>query len=746
MVGAHRYIGKQCLLYAVGIACLAPASSVAQEIEEIIVTAQKREEALTDIGMSITAISGEQFDSLGMTHAVDLAAHTPGLTSQNAIVSGTPIFAIRGMGLDDFHVNNNSGVGVYLDGVAANSPVFLHGQLMDTDRVEILKGPQGTLYGKNATGGVINYISRRPTDEPEGYLTASYGRWSTADVTGAISGPLGETTKGRLAVNYHSGDDWQRDLDTGAGFGETDQLALRGMLTFEPTDALSAMLSVHYSNEDTTPASSQVQNTEANADAFYGLLPDVLDLIGMPIEGLLDTGSTDPRDVRVGALPVEKDDEGFGLGLQWTWEGEHFGVHSITAWDTHEHFLIENTDGNPGPNFEVTHQDVEADQFYQELRAYSQTGRMIDWIVGVTYSTDEIDTAIGQDFSLVSLIQTTPFDTGLFVADSVYSQESESFGIYANTETHFTDQLDLTVGVRYSSDERQFVGVGTNTFGGFNFTTDSEDTTEEESDFSYRVALEYHVNDDWLVYGSVATAYKNGVFFSGPPLSDASWSYVEPEEVFGYELGVNGNLLEQRLLVHAAFFNYKLDDRQAFAIFWIPGDLLEVGLTNIPESEIQGGELEVSFSPATGLNIQFGIAYLDTEVTETIDDVRGFPLLTPLPVGASLSLSPEWSYNAIARYGVPLANGYALEGQVDYSYRDSIAGILSDANAIVGTRENLGARLTLSSGDRWSLSAWGRNLTDENSEVRAFSDFFGARALIRQLPRTYGVEATYHLF
>ena len=739
-------IGRIGIALAVGVACAAPMYPSAEMIEEIIVTAQKREESLTEVGMSITAITGEQFESLGMTHAVDLAAHTPGLTAQNAIASGTPIFAIRGMGLDDFHVNNSSGVGVYLDGVAANSPVFLHGQLLDTDRVEILKGPQGTLYGKNATGGVINYISRRPTAEPEGYLTASYGRWNTVDVTGAVSGPLGEGTSGRLAVNYRSGDDWQKDLDTGRGFGATDQIALRGMLTFEPTDALSATLSVHYSNEDTTPPSSQVQNTEASADAFYGLLPDVLDLLGLPIEGLLDTGSTDPRDVRVGSLPVEKEDEGLGVGLQWTWEGEHFGVHSTTAWDTHDHFLVENTDGSPGPNFEITHQDVEAEQFYQELRAYSQTGRMVDWIVGVTYSRDDIDTNVGQDFSLVSLIQSTPFDTGLFIADSIYSQESESFGVYASTETHITDQLDLTVGVRYSRDDRQFVGIGTNTFGGFKFTTDSEDTTQDESDFSYRIALEYQVNDDWMVYGSVATAYKNGVFFSGPPLSDASWSYVEPEEVFGYEFGVKANLLEQRLLVHAAYYSYDLDDRQAFAIFWIPGDLLEVGLTNVPKSEIQGGELEVSFSPAEGLNIQFGIALLDTEVTETIDDVRGFPLLTPLPVGASLSLSPEWSYNAIGRYRIPLAVDYALEAQVDYSYRDSIAGILSDANAIVGARKNLGARLTLSSGDRWSLSAWGRNLTNENSEVRAFSDFFGARALIRQLPRSVGVEATYHLF
>ena len=165
-----------------------------------------------------------------MTHAVDLAAHTPGLTAQNALVSGTPIFAIRGMGLDDFHVNNNSSVGVYVDGVIASSPIFLHGQFFDTERVEVLKGPQGTLYGKNSAGGVINYISRKPTDEAEAYLTAGYGRWDTFDVTGAISGPLTDKVKARFAANYRNGGNWQEDLDTGRGFGETDQLAVRSMV------------------------------------------------------------------------------------------------------------------------------------------------------------------------------------------------------------------------------------------------------------------------------------------------------------------------------------------------------------------------------------------------------------------------------------------------------------------------------------------------------------------------------------
>ena len=518
-------------------------------------------------------------------------------------------------------------------------------------------------------------------------------------------------------------------------------------LTYEPTDSLSVTLSMHYSYENSTPASAQVENTEVPTDLFGGILPGVLDLNGAPIGGLLDTGSTDPRDVRVGTLPVDKNDDGFGVGVQWTWEADGFGVHSITAWDKYDHFLIENTDGNPDPNFEITGQDVNARQFYQELRVYSNTDRMIDWIVGFTYSSDDIDTVIGQDFSMISFIQTTAFDGGLFTGESTYAQESDSIGIYASTETHLTDQLDLSIGLRYASDERKFVGVGTNTFGGFTFPTDSEDAVHDESDLSYRVGLEYQFNDDWLLYGNVATGYKNGVFFSGPPLSTASWSYVDPEEVFGYEFGVNASLFDQSLQLHAAYFHYDVDQRQSFALFLITPFLLEVGLTNIPKSEIDGGEVQLAWRPIEGLDIQFGVAYLDAQVTETISDVRGFPLFTPLPVGETLSLSPEWSYNGIISYTMPLGNDFIVRAQMDYSYRDNIAGVLSDINSIVSTRENLGARLTLSPGnEKWGVSVWGRNLTNEESEVRAFTDFYTGRTVIRQLPITYGVEVSYNFF
>ncbi len=720
---------------------------LATEIEEVVVTAQKRSQAITDIGMSITAITGEQMDSLGFTSTVDVAAHTPGLTAQYAGANSTPLFAIRGMGLDDVHINNNSSVGIYVNGVFASSPIFLQGQLYDIERVEVLKGPQGTLYGKNSAGGVINFINRKPTSENEGYLTAGYGRWDTFNVKGAISGPLSDRVRARVALLYNNGGDWQEDLDNGNDFGDTEQLGLRGILTFDATENFSATITAHYSKEESTPLSPHVEGTEIGTDFFGGVLPGILDFLGEPIGGLLDTGSTDPRDVRVGALEVDRDDDGHGISLQWTWEAENFTVNSITAWDRYDHFIVDNIDGNPAPNIEISGLDARAKQFYQEVRIQSSLLDRIDWIAGFNFSTDEVKSKIGFDFSMLSFIQTTVFDTGLFSANSDFSQETDSLGFYLHTETQITDQLELIAGIRYSSDERSFMGTGTNTFAGFNFVVDAEDAVHDESDLSYRLGLEYQFNDDWMLYGNVATGYKNGIFFSGPPLTNLSWSYVDPEEVFGYEFGFKASLFNNSLNLNAAYFHYDLDNRQTFLLFSIPPGILEVGLDNVPESEIDGAEMELVWHPVEGLNINFGLAYLDTAVTQTVSDVRGFPLAAPLPVGESLSLAPEWSYNALVSYTTNFSNDYMARVQMDYSYRDSVSGALSDPTALAGPRNNLGARISFGpASEKWVVSVWGRNLTNENDDVRSYTDFFGGRIIVRQLPRTYGAEITYNFF
>jgi iron complex outermembrane recepter protein len=212
-----RVARAAALLCAVSSPLSALAAMPADDtpVQSVVVTAQRRTQALNDVGAAVTVLNGADLDRLAIDTPKDIAALTPGLSAVNATSGGTPIFAIRGIGLDDFSSNNTSGVAIYVDDVLAAYPVLLNGPLFDVQRVEVLKGPQGTLYGKNSTGGAINFISRRPTAQPSAYFSASAGQWRALSLDGAVSGPLKDGVNGRLAFTAAKDHGWQHDAATG---------------------------------------------------------------------------------------------------------------------------------------------------------------------------------------------------------------------------------------------------------------------------------------------------------------------------------------------------------------------------------------------------------------------------------------------------------------------------------------------------------------------------------------------------
>lgn len=713
---------------------------------EIVVTAQKKSESLSNVGMSVSAIGGERLESLGVSRPTDLGALTPGLVTVNAIASGTPLFAIRGMGLDNYYQSNNSSVAVYINGVYQSTPIFLEGAIFDVDRVEVLKGPQGTLYGQNAGGGVVNIITKRPSAEADGYLNLGYGNWNAVNASGAIGGPLSDRVRGRVAFNYQANNDWQRDIDTGRGFGRSRQFGIRGELAYEVSDRLTATIGSYYSHVRATPTSSQVYGDEVAADAFGGIIPGILDLGGFPIAGRIDSTTNDPSKVRVGDLDVRKEEDGYGARLNLVYTGDGFSIDSTTAWDYHKHFARENTDGSPFPSFQFDPEFSTGKQFYQEVRAQFKTGSRIDWVAGVSFASDSQEGITQEDFSTVCGCQTTPLQKGAFIATADFNQKNRSFGVYATATTRITDQLNLITGARYSIDRRGFVGEGTNLFAGTKFTVVSEDGARTDKRGTYRVGLEWRPISNTLLYGNVSTGVKNGVFQASPPTTAASWSYVPPEKVFGYELGIRTKLFSNTLSMHAAYYHYDVKDRQGFFVFFAPPSIGS-GLASIPKSKIDGGELEVEWRPTSRLFLSGSLSLLNARVTDPPANVRGFTLYTPVPAGTSLSLSPKRSYALLASYTLPLAAGYELRAQADYNYRSGMSGTLSDPFAIVGSRANLGGRLTLlPESGRWTASIWSKNLTNRWDEARSLTDFFGGRVVIRQQPRTYGFDLTFKLF
>lgn len=754
---------------ALALAVLATLTSTvhSEEIEKISVTAQKRTQSITEVGVTTTAFNGDALEDLGVENAVDLGAHTPGLVAVNATSGGTPIFAIRGIGLDDFSPNNSSGVGVYTDEVFASSPVYLGGQLFDIERVEVLKGPQGTLYGKNTTGGAINFITKKPTDDFEAFVEADYSSYDTLEITSAVGGALTDTVNARLSVNYaKSNEGWQEDVNTGEEFGLQDSFAIRGQLGFELGSSGTGLLRVYASQDKGKPLSPDSEGNEITW--------------GDPAFADLNSPSA-PDKVSVGELDVQRDESGSGVALTLDYSFDNFDFVSITSFDQYEKFMIDNYDGSAASTMELI-QDDELEQWSQEIRFISTGNDDFTWVLGANISNEEVDAVDLFDDSF--FVSDSGFDGVLYPEDinffgedrfvAAYVQETDSYGVYLHTETQLNDSWKFIAGVRYSFDERTFNGTATNeSFGDVYPVTELHETNDEDA-ITGKIGLDWKVNRDLLVFGNVSTSYKGGVYYGGAVLDSSAWSYVEPEDVTSAELGFKWTLLEGSMQLNGAAFALKYENRQSLLTFtsdefsdFSGFAVSDTTLANIPESETNGFELDIHWLPIDDVTIQAGVSYLNSEVTKapTTDDLRGInvdpsvndianengfgfvdALAAPLTNGTVLAQAPEWSYNALVAYDMPLENDKYLRFQTSYSWSDEQYAQLADSNALYGSNSSLNGLISLSSdSDGWAVTLWARNLLDNDAETYSFTGFSG-RTVYRQQPATFGLTFKYDYY
>jgi len=764
-VKTNKFFTKSIVALAV-LTTLAPIAN-SEEIEKIQITAQKRTQNITEVGVTTTAFNGDMLEDLGIDSAVDLGAHTPGLVAVNSTSGSTPIFAIRGIGLDDFSPNNTSGVGVYTDEVFASSPVYLGGQLFDIERVEILKGPQGTLYGKNTTGGAINFITAKPTDDFEAFIEADYSSYQTIEITSAVSGALTDTVNGRFSLNYaKSNKGWQKDDSTGEEFGLIDTFAVRGQLGFELGDSGTGLLRVYANQDKSKPLSPDSEGIE--------------DTFGDDSFAVLNSPSAADK-VSVGGLEVGRDESGSGVALTLDYSLENFDVVSISSWDQYDRAVVDNYDGSAIATMELI-QDDKLEQWSQEIRFISTSSDDFTWVAGANISNENVD---AYDFFDDSFFVTdSAFDGVLypedidafgldrFIAD--YVQETDSYGLYLHTETQLNDSWKFIAGVRYSYDERTFDGVATNESFGEVFPVTELNETNDESAVTGKLGLDWKVHDDLLVFGNVATSYKSGVYYGGAVLDESAWSYVKPEDVLSAELGFKWTLLEGSMQLNGAAFALEYENRQSLLTF-VSGEfsdfsgfaVADTTLANIPESQTSGFELDVNWLPTDEITIQAGIAYLDSEVTKapTTDDLRGInadpsvndqahedgfgfvdALADELVEGTVLSQAPEWSYNALVAYDMPLENDLFLKFQTSYSYSGTQYAQLADANAKYGSISSLNGLISLTSdNDGWAVTLWARNLLDNDAETYSFTGFAG-RTVYRQKPASFGLTFKYDYY
>jgi iron complex outermembrane receptor protein len=780
---------KKTALAAALMASVAQQASA--QLEEVVVTAQKRSQSMQDVSVAVSAIGGEDIEALGWDRPNDIAAQVPNMQVSTPVSEVQPLFAIRGVSMVDYTPSQSSPVGVYIDESYVGSSYLQGLSMFDLERVEVLRGPQGTLYGKNTTGGAINLITRTPQidDETNGKITVGAGNYGLVTAQGAVEGTLSEgTLAGRLAFNYKENDGYY-DNKIGKDLNQTDYSSLRGILNWQATENLNAVLKLSYGDSDAASAAPRVVGTN----------PGGLNIAGSPDSKnqKYHEGSID----RVGNTEAEMS----LANLTLNYDMESFSVVSVTSWYSGDYLSIQDTDGTADSLLALNWgSDTEA--WSQDLRLVSNFDGPINFIVGGYYGFEDVDTDIlHYSFLGVPAINAVfPDQAGpILLSNGALGQvqryfdvEKESFAIYGDLNWSFTEKLSMNVGLRYTDDKNtrdrlnysringgpltipaalsptgsdfvtdprtegsytpgNITGIGQPLVPptvGFPVWTHGELTDESvpevsqsEGEVTGTLALNYFWNDDLMTYVRYSRGYRSGAFNNGLVWQEEGDSaYASPEFVDSYELGMKSEFFDGMMRLNGAAFYYDYVDQQF---------VNQIGVTAILENaggvDIYGLELELLAMPTDNLTLQAGLGLIDAEYNELV--LGGVDLKGNEPVSA-----PELNFNVAADYTIDIGENWNTRIHLDGNYvGDQWFSAYNDANVPgLGDYGDIGedaywlwnARVTLvDNDDRFGISLWVANMADEEFDVYGINlqSGFGYNYFMSGAPRTYGAELTY---
>ena len=794
---------KKPLVMVVSAAALASSQVMAADwaLEEIVVTAQKRAQNLNDVGISVNAFSGDQMKDLGLNDTASIAANTPGFQVTDAAGTGIPVYTIRGIGFDDFSVNSSSAVGVYVDEVAKPYPVMTAGLQFDMERIEVLKGPQGDLYGRNSTAGAINMVNNKPTEETGANISVDYGNYSYVKTEGFVNGALTDSLNARVSFTTTNRDEWQTNEIDGSKNGELDSHAVRAQFDIQASDDVSILTMFHYGKDKSQPQVAQstlvTPASQYYAQLYNAYYASYLSYYGLNTytpNGLEDFLVQNPNDAAAARWNTQPsmNAKTQGAAVTVNWDMESMSLTSITAYDKFERTYDNDLDGMDTTNLHV-HSNDEIESISQEIRLTSADDGDLTWVSGVYFSKDEVNlnSYLPIEEATAALPTFGGFDTG-----SRGKQDTETRGVFAHAEFQATDMLKLTGGVRYTWEERSidtctydpdgrttgtfypvieyiFPLINTNgaTLPGqgdcINIAADPANpgTTPPSVIFpglysdkivtekiTGKVGVDFTPNDDWLIYTSVGTGFKSGGFNSFAALTVDQLKPYQEEEVLAYEIGFKGSLLENTMQLNGAVFKYDYRDKQVSDLAADPVGVFPAltFLQNVDKSEVDGAELELQWLPFEGFSLRSAATYLDAKVTSDPDG--GFDGVTSAQVntvGNKLPNSPRWSYSVLASYEFMVSDGLNLRTSVDYSHQtESYAFLANDVEGHGAFKLDgygvVNARITLfADDDTWSASLWGKNLDNESYYFsRAFAQ--DGTVGFKGMKPTYGVNFSYN--
>ena len=707
---------------------------------EILVTAQRRSESVQDVPIAISAFNSEMVESSGSTNITSLNGLAPNVVLQTqGLVANVPMISIRGMSTADPDPNADPKVSTIIDGVYIPFVSSTMLDLFDVERIEILKGPQGVLFGKNNLAGTINVISARPTDDFGGEARITLGAIGLKQFRGKVNTGrfAGDALAAKVAVNFRDYDGYSRNVITGNRLNGANVKSVRGALEYDQGGAFNSTIIADWLKQKTTGPAPHVLD---NGDANWDLLPDVV-----------------KTDVRKAAVLFDPYANTESYGGSWT-SNLDVGWGTITSVLGYRHLdyiTRGDFDGliTPAPQLDVT-RDFSGSSKSAELRYVSPEGEPVDFVVGLYYQGDK--------WRQFNTVLATPTTTTL----AQLHQDTDSYAIFALVNAHPVDGLTLSMGGRYSHDRKKYDIASQVLLNGNQVSSFASSLQSSWSEFTPRLTVNYEVSRDVMVYANYSQGYKAGGYNSRGTIPENVGPY-NPERVTAFELGAKTDLFDRLLRLNVAGFVNNYRDLQG-SVTKMGSVRAENVTTNIAAAKIYGFEVESVLRPAQGLSIGANVAYLHARYTDFCADTNGVftngapepgqcgpatPILIngvpngtfAVPVDSSnldLANAPKWSGSLSVDYAIPTSFGEVkLHSDARYSSRFNTWGRSNNPGYYRNEVVLLNASIAVAGNDeQWKVTLYGTNLTDQkvmsgatNAGATPISQFY-------QAPREFGVD------
>ncbi|TBV08063.1 TonB-dependent receptor [Stutzerimonas kirkiae] len=695
---------------------------------KITVTAQKREETLQEVPSSISVLSGDRVRDSALQSANEVTQFIPNASAGTSEAHGRPRWWIRGLGTGDQGANTVSPVGIYVDDVYIANISATGFPLFDQERVEVLRGPQGTLWGKNTTGGAINFISRKPTFDRSGYFKAGLGSYAERVVEGALSDALiDERLAARLSFRHQGRDGYNENLADHDSQGALEDSAARLQLLARINDELEANLNLH---------ARRYHDTAGYSTVNYGLRADGSNQFGYRVE---------PRQGEVNYNAKYKVNvEQTGGNLNLAWQLGELELTSITAFEHFERDAFSDGDNTPlelqrGYNY------ADSQQWSQELRLASPRENRLNWVLGFHYFHEDLESRTANATLDNTYISRSYNNLG-------YDHQSESYALFGSATYRFSDDFKLTAGLRWTRERKDIDLIRHANQGEAGFTggdwwkigsvgtplvvTATQDDSNTWSDWTYDLTPEYRLADNARVYFRYAYGFRSGGYNAGVT-SQATVATVNPEYLTSYELGLKSEWFDGRLNANAAVFYYDYKDIQLNIVTAVNNQTVS-RLANGAQGEAYGAELELEAIPLENLHLNFAVGLLHTEFTDYTsgsDDFSGNKFVRAPNVSAVLG----------ADYRIPLNVGGALILGTDWNSRSRQYFFSNNqTRSMRSGGYTLGnARVTWElPGETTRISAYVNNLTDKEYRNHTLPGGFQSAGVMFGDPRTLGLSVT----